>query len=151
MANIQPDSKMTVPVPAGEEKASMATVHVLIVENNAVEREGLGVILRAEGYEVTAVGDGAEALDFLRANLNQPPDLILLDMLLPSLDGWHVIDAIGAMPFKRKPDIIIVTGTLVIGKEWVESHGCCAVIRKPVDVNRLLTEVRTCLATRSTN
>jgi CheY-like chemotaxis protein len=116
------------------------------VENNAVEREGLGVIVRAEGYEATLLADGAAALDYLRTN--EPPDLILLDMLLPGLDGWHVLDAIEVMKFTRRPDIIVVIGTLAVGKEWVESHGCFSVVRKPIDVDRLLSQIKTCLAGR---
>jgi CheY-like chemotaxis protein len=126
----------------------MAAAHILIVENNAVEREGLSAIMRAEGHHVTALDDGAKALDFLRANVTAPPDLILLDMLLPGLDGWHVLDAVEVMHFKCKPAVIVVTGALILGKEWVESHGCFGVFRKPVDVDRLLSEIKACLASR---
>jgi two-component system, sensor histidine kinase and response regulator len=108
----------------------------------------LSAVLRAEGYEVTALNDGTKALDFLRANVTAPPDLILLDMLLPGLDGWHVLDAVEVMHFKCKPAVIVVTGALILGKEWVESHGCVGVFRKPVDVDRLLSEIKTCLAGR---
>ena len=92
----------------------MAAAHILIVENNAVEREGLSTILRAEGYHVIALNDGTEALDFLRANVSAPPDLILLDMLLPGLDGWHLLDAVDVMQFKCRPNVIVVTGALVL-------------------------------------
>jgi len=65
---------------------------VLIVEDNAIAREGMGVVLRRAGYEFVAFPEGKEALDYLGSN--PPPDVILLDMMIPhpGLDGWRFLE-----------------------------------------------------------
>src|SRR5438128_628107 len=62
---------------------------VLVVEDNDEAREGLAVLLRREGYEVLLAEHGEEALGHLRAGPR--PALVLLDMLMPVLDGWHFL------------------------------------------------------------
>jgi CheY-like chemotaxis protein len=67
---------------------------ILVAEDNAVEREGLAVVLRQRGYTVRTACDGAEALKVLQTGPS--PGLILLDMLMPGCDGWQFLD-------RRKP------------------------------------------------
>ena len=62
---------------------------LLVVDDNDVAREGLAGVLRRAGYRVLPAANGEEALQLLRAG--PPPDLILLDMLMPFLDGWHFL------------------------------------------------------------
>jgi CheY-like chemotaxis protein len=62
---------------------------VLVVEGNEVMREGLAAVLRRQGYHVEAVADGRQALNHLRGH--PAPDLVLLDMLMPVLDGWALL------------------------------------------------------------
>jgi two-component system, chemotaxis family, chemotaxis protein CheY len=110
---------------------------ILIVEDNDICREEWTNILCTEGYEVVPLRHGQEALDYLQNN--PAPDLILLDMLLPVLDGWHFL--------KRLPKpvpIIITTGT-VLTREWAASYGCAGCLRKPIEAVDLLAEVRCCL------
>jgi CheY-like chemotaxis protein len=122
----------------------MERAHVLIVEDNPIEREGLGVILSREGFEVALVGDGLAALDYLRQH--GPPKLILLDMFLPVLDGWRFLEQLFAMALPAMPRIIIATGSLIIGRDWALSHNCDGFLRKPIDYDEMLREVRRCLA-----
>jgi CheY-like chemotaxis protein len=63
---------------------------LLIVEDNDVTREGLATLLRREGFTVELAAHGRQALDYL--NTGARPDVILLDMLLPVLDGWHFLE-----------------------------------------------------------
>lgn len=126
----------------------MERAHVLIVEDNPIEREGLGVIFSREGYDVTLMGDGAAALDYLRRH--GAPDLIMLDMFLPVLDGWRFLEQLFAMALPEKPRIIIATGNLIIGREWALSHNCDGFLRKPIDYDEMLQEVRRCLRDRAT-
>jgi CheY-like chemotaxis protein len=124
----------------------MERAHVLIVEDNPIEREGLGVILAREGFDVTLMSDGAAALDHLRRH--PVPDLIVLDMFLPVLDGWRFLEQLSANPLSEKPRIIIATGNLIIGRDWALSHDCDGFLRKPIDFDEMLQEVRRCLGDR---
>lgn len=62
--------------------------HVLVVDDDAVHREVVADILRAEGYEVAIVASGEACLEAVRAS---PPDVVLLDLMLPGMDGAAVL------------------------------------------------------------
>jgi CheY-like chemotaxis protein len=113
---------------------------VLVVEDNVASREWLAAILCREGYAVIMSSNGQEAVEYLRAG--PPPDLILLDMLMPVLDGWHFLNQIQ----QDGPliPVLVTTGT-ILTREWAESHGCCGFLRKPIEPEELLDEVRRCL------
>jgi len=115
---------------------------ILVVEDNDIQRESLAIVLRCEGYSVMLAEDGKQALERLRDG--QLPDLIILDMLLPVVDGWRVLAALKADPRLSGVPIIVVTGT-VLGREWAESHGCAGSLNKPIEVGPVLAEIRRCL------
>jgi len=114
---------------------------LLVVEDNEVAREALAVLLQGAGYAVAGVSHGREALDYLRTGPR--PHLILLDMLLPVLDGWEFLEILHREAVTIP--VIVTTGT-IISREWAKQHGCAGFVRKPIDPNGLLTEVRQCLA-----
>jgi CheY-like chemotaxis protein len=112
---------------------------VLIVEDDAVAREGLGTILKRSGYLPVAVTDAQEAEHLFRAGL--APDVVLLDMILPKWDGWHFFH-------KRRKDgrlascpVIVMTGLGIASEEWARSLGAAALLRKPIDVEALLQTI----------
>jgi CheY-like chemotaxis protein len=113
---------------------------ILVVEDNDVAREGLAVVLRREGYAVALAADGRQALDYLDAN--PAPDLILLDMLMPVLDGWAFLGLLRGRA-DRVP-VVVTTGT-VLSREWAADHGCAGFVKKPIEAGALLEEVRRCL------
>lgn len=113
---------------------------ILVVEDHAVAREGLAVLLRRAGYAVTMAANGQEALDLLAAG--HAPDLILLDMLMPVLDGWHFLSQLRQRG--PLPPIVVTTGT-ILTREWAEANGCAGFLRKPVEEDALLAEVHHCL------
>src|SRR5262249_17190482 len=115
---------------------------LLIVEDNAIAREGLAVVLRREGYNVVTVANGQEALDYLRKP--PPPDLILLDMLLPVLDGWHFLERLKANKTVAAAPVIVTTGT-ILTREWATAHGCAGFVRKPIECETLMAEIHRCL------
>jgi two-component system, sensor histidine kinase and response regulator len=119
---------------------------VLVLEDNEISREGTSLILRRAGYEVAAFGDGKAALDYCRSN--NPPDVILLDMIIPppAWDGWQFLDRRKADPALASVPVILTTGLTVACKEWAASLGAVGLVRKPVDHEPLLAEVRRCLA-----
>jgi CheY-like chemotaxis protein len=120
-----------------------ASKTILVVEDNTITREGLAVLLNAEGYAVATASNGRQALELLQTR--PTPDLILLDMLMPVLDGWHFIRQIQQQPDLASVPIVVVTGT-ILTREWAESHGCTGFIHKPIEPDPLREEIRRCLA-----
>lgn len=114
---------------------------ILIVEDDAVQREGLGLLLRRAGYKVQLAADGLQAMDQLRGGTL--PDVMVLDMLLPGLDGWQVLDGLRRQAATATLPIILATGT-VLSREWALDHGCVGFVRKPIDMNALLAEIQRC-------
>ena len=114
---------------------------LLLVEDNEVEREGLGIILRREGFAVTEAATGGEALAALRAGR---PGLILLDMLLPGsrLDGWSLLENVRDVPEWSSIPVLIITGLGIASREWAVSLGARDVVRKPIEADELLQKIR---------
>ena len=115
---------------------------ILVVEDDEASREGAALALRDAGFGVFALPNGREALDYLRTK--PPPDLILLDMLMPVLDGWHFLERLQREGPQPRPPIVITTGT-ILTREWARDKGCAGFIRKPIDPEALLAEVRRCM------
>lgn len=116
---------------------------LLLVEDSQDTRDTLAFVLRREGYDVETAEDGRAALERVRAAPSL--DLILLDMLLPVVDGWQVLDHVQADRQLAGLPVVVVTGT-ILTREWAEQRGCAGFVRKPVDHAALLEEVRRCLA-----
>jgi len=109
--------------------------HLLVVEDNAIEREGLAAVLRQEGYGVISAGNGKEALEHL--NGQSTPDLVLLDMMMSEMDGWQLLKMLRARPELLNLPVIIVTGLGIANLEWARSLGAAGLVRKPIDVEQL--------------
>jgi CheY-like chemotaxis protein len=114
---------------------------LLVVEDNDAAREWAALLLRDGGYAVATAANGQEALEYLRAG--PPPDLILLDMLMPGLDGWHFLEQ-----FQRDgpPAPVLVTTGTILTREWAEAHACRGFLHKPFEPEALLEEVHRCLS-----
>jgi CheY-like chemotaxis protein len=109
------------------------------VEDNEVEREGLAAILRREGYAVALAAEGRQALDLLRQS--PPPDLILLDMLMPVMDGWAFLEELRRL---GPPAPVVVMSPAALTREWARDHGCAGIVHKPVATTELLAELQRC-------
>jgi len=116
------------------------TPTILLIEDNEIQREGAALVLRREGYTVYAAADGREALALVDSGV--VPELVLLDMMMPPPDGWKVLSLRKAMPALASAPVVIVTGLGVASDEWARSLGAAALLRKPVDSESLLAEVR---------
>jgi two-component system response regulator MtrA len=113
---------------------------VLVVEDNEAAREASALALRRAGYEVATAADGEKALALLRAG--PTPDLMVLDMLMPVLDGWHLLERLR----REGPAIAVLVATSTnLTAEWAADHGCRGFLRKPFDGEALVAEVRRCL------
>jgi two-component system, OmpR family, response regulator CpxR len=117
---------------------------LLVVENDAIQREGLATILRAEGYIVVTAVDAVEAL--VDMNKDPPPDLILLDMIIPppAHDGWYFLDKRNRNPALLPIPVLIMSDLSIASAEWAVSLGAAGFIKKPFESARLFAVVRHC-------
>ncbi len=116
---------------------------VLVVEDDPVQREGLRSLLEREGYAVTVAASPGEALALLQGP--PAPDLVLLDMLHPRSqdgDGWHFLHRRQQLPDLQAIPVVIVTALGNASPEWAASLGAGGLLRKPVDGDQVLAEVR---------
>jgi two-component system response regulator MprA len=115
---------------------------LLFVEDNDVVRQGVTVVLRRAGYAVALAANGQEALSALRGGVR--PDLILLDMLVPVVDGWRFLEQRRREPALAAIPVVILTGLGVASSEWAAALGAIGFLHKPVEPEKLLREVRRC-------
>jgi CheY-like chemotaxis protein len=111
---------------------------VLIVEDDADLREMMAQLLSLEGYEAMAVANGREALDYLHAGRH--PDIILLDLMMPVMDGWEFRRRQRADPALADVPVVVLSALDPTRSEDVRAN---AVLKKPLDFDRLLQLVRT--------
>ncbi|CAN93328.1 unnamed protein product [Sorangium cellulosum So ce56] len=109
---------------------------ILIVDDDQEIREMLEITLEEEGYDVLSASDGEAALALLERNR---PNLILLDMRMPVMDGWGFARAYASCPGPRAP-ILVMTAAVDAGT-WAREVGACASVAKPFDLNRLLDSI----------
>ncbi len=114
---------------------------ILVVEDNDPIRTGWVLLLERHGYRVSAAADGEEALRLLEGGPR--PDLILLDFLLPDVDGGRILEYLRGGPLADVP-VILATGT-ALDPKWAADLGATGYLQKPVDDAALLAEVRRCL------
>ncbi len=117
---------------------------VLVVEDNPYSCAGVAELLRRRGYDVHTAGDGQTAAQYLRTH-SPAPDVILLDMLMPVMDGWHFLNELKTLQLQPRPWVILTTGSPSIGREWAADHGCGGYLHKPFDEQDLLQEIQRCL------
>src|SRR5690242_6530596 len=84
------------------------TCPVLVVEDHDDARDAMAVALKAAGYEVLAASTGGEALDFLNA-ANVVPCIVLLDLMLPGMNGWQFREAMSKLPQVAHVPVIYVS------------------------------------------
>ena len=112
---------------------------ILIADDDAAVRESFRKILNQHGYEVILARHGGEALGKLEA---APIDLLLLDLQMPNVDGWDLLEKLGDCPLP----VILITG-LASQLETRLIPGVTALLEKPVDGSLLLEAVEQALAT----
>lgn len=111
-------------------------LRILVIEDDELNRDMLVQRLEAQPYEVISATDGAEGL---RCVETASPDLILLDMDLPEMDGWTLARQLKAAAATRPIPIIAVTAYAREGdEERARRAGCDAYTPKPVDFKHLL-------------
>lgn len=121
------------------------TQTVLVVEDDPDVRSALAELLSGEGYEVAATADGGEALDTLRAGLR--PDVILLDLMMPNVDGWDFRRAQLEDPTLAGVPVVLLTASGFQPDSMRSDRGRLEMLPKPVQAHVLLDTVAR-LATR---
>ncbi len=114
---------------------------VMIVDDDDDIIESYSALLRGEGFEVAPARHGKEALERLRAE--PPPSLILLDLMMPVMNGWELCAELRADPSLATIPVVIFSGD---HRSLTRSapEGIAAVLRKPVDVDDLLRAIDRC-------
>ena len=113
---------------------------VLVVDHDPAILEFLDAALRAEGYAVATAPDAGVALDRLWAAWDAQPDVILLDLLLPAVDGKTFAELYRALPVRHAP--IVLMSALPEAAEVAPEIDAHDVLRKPFDLDELLERVR---------
>ena len=117
--------------------------HILVVEDEEHLAVGIKFNLEAEGYRVTAVGDGATALKVVDHDSNTI-DLIVLDLMLPGMSGYEVCDTLREQG-ENMPVLILSARTLTEDRTRGFEVGADQYLNKPFDLDELLSRVKTML------
>ncbi len=113
---------------------------ILLVEDNEMNRDMLSRRLSRRGYEVLLAIDGEQGRAMARAEL---PDLILMDMSLPVLDGWQVTQQLkNTLETQHIPIIALTAHAMAGDREKAFSVGCDDYDTKPVEFPRLLSKIK---------
>ena len=117
---------------------------ILVVEDNEVNQRILVRRLERRGFEVVVAADGAEGVAVAASAL---PDLILMDMSLPVLDGWEATKRIKSARATQDIPVIALTAHAMVGdRDQALSAGCDDYDVKPIDIDRLLGKIEAQLA-----
>ncbi len=122
----------------------MSDKKILLVEDNPVNRRLAEFLLRSQGYQVRSATTAQEAFDTIKA---ERPDLILMDVQLPGMDGLEATRILKEEPNTRDIPVVAVTSYAMKGdREKALAAGCSGYITKPIDKDTFVQEVATVLA-----
>ena len=133
------------PATANDTDSTVMSLHdkirrkILVVEDSSTIRKVISITLSQKGYEIIEAGDGLEAL----SRLNEiKPDLILLDIILPKMDGYQILSIIRDNPeFKNIPVIMLTSKDGIINKVKGKIAGSSAYLTKPFDPAQLVETI----------
>ena len=121
-----------------------ASCQILLVQNGDSSQREYRVNLELQGYKVTEAADGEEALEAAR---HRPPDLIVLDLDLPVLDGWMVLGEVKTDLGLRAIPVVILTASADEANELqARERGAIAFLAKPIAVEDLTRAIRKTLS-----
>ena len=122
------------------------TATILYVEDNADNRLLVRRVLQAEGYAVVEAESGQAALSIALA---QAPDLILMDINLPEMDGYTLTSRLKSIPSLGRVPIVALTANVMKGdRERTLDAGCDGYIQKPIDVDALPQQINRYLSSK---
>lgn len=114
---------------------------VLVVDDDPLIRATVAELLLDEGYAIEQAGDGAEALQIVAESA---PDAVVLDLMMPVLDGWAFVDRMHLLPQCRDVPIVVMSAAhgLHESAERLHAMGVRAVVAKPFDIDALIAIVQ---------
>jgi len=123
--------------------APMASNRVLLVEDDLDVRDTLQDLLESQGLDVIPAANGKQAIDFL--TLNDPPgaDLVILDLMMPLVSGWEVLQVLTADPTLRRIPVIVLSALPISRPDRA-----LEIVRKPFTLEKLVTSIRSVLPTQ---
>jgi len=134
--------------PGSAKQDEEAMTKILLVEDNEMNRDMLSRRLIRKGYEVIMALDGRQAVEMAAGEC---PDLILMDMSLPVIDGWEATRQVKAAPATRAIPVIALTAHAMAGdREKAIQAGCDDYDTKPIDLPRLLDKITSLLERKQT-
>jgi two-component system cell cycle response regulator DivK len=120
---------------------------LLLVEDNEMNRDMLSRRLMRNGYDIVMAVDGQQAVNMAAS---ENPDLILMDMSLPIIDGWEATRQVKSNAGTRRIPIIALTAhAMAEDKDKAMAAGCDDFDTKPVDIQRLLGKIQALLKART--
>ena len=122
----------------------MAKVKLLIIEDDVKVLDTLGDFLeKTKEFEIRKSSHGGEGMALINTFR---PDLVILDVMLPEIDGFAICKNIQTLPQDKKPRIILLTAlTSLLNKMeagWMDKTGAVALFSKPVDLQKMLSQIR---------
>jgi DNA-binding response OmpR family regulator len=122
-------------VTVGEDRMGMNTV--LLVEDDLDVRDPLQDYLEAKGFDVVPAGTGKQALDFLLTEGATPPDIVILDLMMPLVNGWQVLEQMRGHPQLARIPVVVLTAV-----NSDKPTGAAAVVCKPFEPDALVATMR---------
>lgn len=118
----------------------MSRPRVLIIDDDRLIRESTGMVLKTAGFDVSYAGDADEGLAAAR---EQIPSLILLDIMMPDVDGWDTLDrALEDETLRDIPFVVFTAREHTKGRQLARARGAVDYIQKPFDPDHLIDVVR---------
>ena len=115
------------------------SVTILYIEDNPDNRMLVRRVLEAEGYRVVEAEDGTRGIQWLKS---ETPDLVLMDINLPEIDGYEVTKRLKQLPSMDRVPVIAMTANVMRGdREKTLAAGCDGYIQKPIDVDQLPRQI----------
>jgi two-component system, cell cycle response regulator DivK len=131
-------------MPTITDTARSKNATILCIEDSPDNRMLARRVLEAEGYRFIEARNASTALELIAA---QTPDLILMDINMPDIDGYTLTSRLRSMPQLKKTPILALTANVMKGdRERCLEAGCDGYIQKPVDVDKLPTQISRFLA-----
>jgi DNA-binding response OmpR family regulator len=109
---------------------------ILLVEDDGCLRDAIEDFLEDYGFEVVPACNGKQALDFLAMDRAAPPDLMILDLMLPLITGWQVLEIVRRDPRYDQMPVLVLTGV-----SQDRPVGATAILHKPLAPELLVREV----------
>jgi CheY-like chemotaxis protein len=120
----------------------MSARKILVVEDNDMNMQLVEFLLEEGGYDIMKATSGEEALEMTRNGNGAAPDLILMDIHLPGMDGLSVVRAMKAEPRTQRVPILALTAHAMRGdKDRFLEAGCDGYISKPIDVKTFIASL----------